>query len=475
LNTDFIFKTIQTRQGNYIYDRHTNTVFSVPDADFAEFIQIEKGELSPLDSPCFSKYQEQGVLQKNVVTEIENPSTHYLEHFAYNRLYQLTLQVTQQCNLRCAYCIYSGLYNNSRQHANKRMDFETAKKAIDFFINKTRERNRINIGFYGGEPLLEFDLIKKCVSYAKEMVEGKEVDFIMTTNGTLLTGEIARFVVENDFKLTISLDGSKREHDANRKFSSGKGSFDTIMGNVRQIRKEYPEYAKKISFTTVVNPKADLGCVMEFFQTDDILSDSYIMFSEMEEKDLKNAVNYDESFYLIRNYEYFKMLLMLVGKISRDSVSKLMLVSHGQYELFHQTLHKHFALVPKTHHGGPCLPGIKRLFVTTDGKFLPCEKVSETLDYFYIGSAETGFEMDKMKNMINNGKVTAEECKNCWNLSNCMICSVEIEFGENGALCKANKLPCCTREKKRVWNNLYELCVLREHGYDIPQTGDMPV
>ena len=154
-----------------------------------------------------------------------------------NDLSQLILQVTQQCNLRCAYCAYSGIYEGHRVHQNKRMSFELAKRGIDFFIKHSREKDSIDIGFYGGEPLLEFDLLKKCTEYARGLVEGKELTFGLTTNGTLLKDEIAEYLVENDFRIGISLDGPKREHDINRRFANGKGSFDTIIQNVKRLKK----------------------------------------------------------------------------------------------------------------------------------------------------------------------------------------------------------------------------------------------
>ena len=125
------------------------------------------------------------------------------------------------------------------------MSWDTAKKAIDFFLKRNIELPEIIIGFYGGEPLLEFDLIKKCVEYVESIVEGKKVFFNITTNGTLLTDEVVDFFVEKDFKLSISLDGSQKEHDVNRKFRDGSGSFNTIINNIKRIKTRYPQYNKK--------------------------------------------------------------------------------------------------------------------------------------------------------------------------------------------------------------------------------------
>lgn len=458
----------------YVYDRHTNSVFSVSDREYHEFCKIESGEMRASESEVFQRYQNMGVLQENIIEEIEHPGILYLEHHAKNRLYQLILQVTQQCNLRCGYCAYSGIYIHNREHSNKRMSYETAKKAIDFFIERTSEMEKIHISFYGGEPLLEFELIQKCVEYANNMVEGKEVTFGITTNGTLLTDEVVDFLYKNNFQLMISLDGSKEEHDINRKFMSGEGSFDVIMNHVKHIKEMYPDYGNMVMFNTVVNPKSNLSCVMEFFQTDDVLSDNHIIFNSVNEDGLKVDLDYEESYDLIRRFEYLKVLLVLIGKISEESVSKLMRDAITQNKEFYEILNKHYPILKKFHHNGPCMPGIRRLFITVDGKFFPCEKVSETSDFYCIGSLETGFSYEKMKRLLNIGEYTSEECKECWILQNCSICADQFETSEDCSVCKKNKLGKCKEEKMRIVDCLYEICVLREFGYD-PKTGSEAV
>ena len=170
---DVIFRTFRTYRNNYVYDRHSDAVISVNEEEFREFCRVEKGEIKAENSPVIKKYQKQGMFMPNIVEEIHHPRTEILEHNSLQKLHQLILQVTQQCNLRCEYCAYSGIYEGNRTHSSNRMSFETAKKAIDFFLEHSTENSNVSIGFYGGEPLLEFDLIKRCVSYIKETCEGK--------------------------------------------------------------------------------------------------------------------------------------------------------------------------------------------------------------------------------------------------------------------------------------------------------------
>ncbi|WP_227060852.1 4Fe-4S cluster-binding domain-containing protein [[Clostridium] scindens] len=140
-----------------------NAVIAVDEDEFNELRKVEKAELAAEKSAVIAKYQKEGLFKPNVVEKIWHPQTDIVEHHTEKKLQQLTLQVTQQCNLRCEYCIYSGIYDGNRTHANKRMNFEVARKAIDFFLEHSIETSDVVIGFYGGEPLLEFELIRRCI------------------------------------------------------------------------------------------------------------------------------------------------------------------------------------------------------------------------------------------------------------------------------------------------------------------------
>lgn len=465
-NNSVIFRVFRTYRKNYVYDRHTNSVFAVNEEEYQELRNVEKGILSPEKSEVIKKYQKEGLFKPNVVKTLWHPQTRIMEHHAQKRLKQLILQVTQQCNLRCEYCAYSGIYEGNRTHADKKMSFETAKKTIDFFFEHSVENPDVVIGFYGGEPLLEFELIKQCVAYINEINEGKNIRFGMTTNGTLLKGERAKFLAEHEFVIGISLDGSKSEHDACRKFPDGTGSFDIVINNIKNLTELYPDYVKnKVSFYTTVNPYMDLGCVLEYFSASDIINDNSIMFNSMVSVNLKEELPYKESFFQIRKYEYIKMLFSLVNKLDKKYVSRLTSGAVDQAIRIKRALHRKGELGENMHPGGPCMPGVLRLFVRYDGKFFPCERVNESLDFYNIGSVSTGFDLERMRDILNIGRLTEEECKKCWNLRHCMLCSSEIEFHGGDVPCKEDKLKICKTKKLSTESDLYEQCVLQEFGY----------
>lgn len=436
--------------------------------EYQELRKVEKGELAAEKSPVIRKYQQQGLFHPNIVTAIRHPQTDILEHNAGKRLSQLILQVTQQCNLRCEYCAYSGIYEGNRTHANKNMDFETAKQAIDFFLAHSTENAESAIGFYGGEPLLRFDLIKKCVDYLEASVEGKKLQYVITTNGTLLTEDKMSFFVQHDFSLSISLDGSKEEHDACRKFPNGEGSFDIIINNIKKFEEKYPEYVKEhVRFMTTVNPYMNLGCVLEYFKTSDVINDTKITYNGMSESNLKEETHYQESYYMIRRFEYMKTLLMLIGKLEEQYVSRLMSSTVDNAIRKKKSLHQKKEIGYVEHHGGPCQPGVMRLFVNVAGNFYPCEKTSEEIEFYRIGSLKEGFLIDKMEALLNIGQWTEQECIDCWNLRHCLICANQIELNESGKLCRECKLKKCADSKDRTEFELYEQCVLKEFGYEL--------
>ena len=159
-------RIFETPMSKYVYDTNRNAIINISDNTYAFLKENNNKPLEDLnDVPDEVRMMmQEGFLSSNKVCKIEHSLTGYLEDILDNKLQTITLQVTQQCNLRCEYCAYSGTYTN-RRHSEKTMDFETAKKGIDFLVHHSQNSKLLNLSFYGGEPLLEFDLIKKCIEY----------------------------------------------------------------------------------------------------------------------------------------------------------------------------------------------------------------------------------------------------------------------------------------------------------------------
>ncbi|HEX7681571.1 MAG TPA: radical SAM protein [Thermoanaerobaculia bacterium] len=183
---------------------------------------------------------------------------------------QLVLVVTEDCNLRCSYCYYSDSYTLSRNRTSRQLSFETGKKAIDYFFANAAPKvasnpmRKLAINFYGGEPMMAQRTLRELVLYAKAHAPA-ELVFAVTTNGTMLCGDIVDFLVENGFHILVSLDGPKEDHDRNRVYSNGQGSFEKIVENLRAFNTRYPDY-DHIHVSGVFDWKTDLLRVNEFHQ-----------------------------------------------------------------------------------------------------------------------------------------------------------------------------------------------------------------
>ena len=191
---NIVIKTFKTPRGNYVYDRETNSIISVSKEDYEVLCRVEKGETLVQDFQVLNRYREKGYFKNSKLEMIEHPENSRLEFYLESRIEQVTLQVTQNCNLRCAYCAYSGKYNQ-RSHTNKVMSFETMKRSVDFAIKHSYGIEKLNIGFYGGEPLLEIQNIKKIIKYIKQEYPGKKIDYTLTTNGTIFSEENIHFLI----------------------------------------------------------------------------------------------------------------------------------------------------------------------------------------------------------------------------------------------------------------------------------------
>jgi len=463
-----------TPGGFYIYDVNKNTILHTDKGTY----ELLKNH-STLEETCFENEEirlllANGYLSGERVDEIVHPVNELLPFYLENKVNSIILQVTQQCNLRCEYCVYSGSYHN-RTHANKRMSRETAVKAIDFLFSHSRDSKRNNIGFYGGEPLLEFDLMKECIEYAEKKSEGKILTFNLTSNGTLLSDEVVEFFEKHNVSVLISLDGPKEMHDRHRKQAgNGCGSFDIIMKNLESLKKRHPRYADKIRFSVVLDPQSDFTCVNEFFTTYDAVKDMGTSTSVISSKYSKQQIKVKEDFLVKRYYEIFKVLLHKLGRLDRKYVSSLMLEEYVHLRKLHDnSLTPSKSIGTKGHHGGPCVPGITRLFVNVNGDFYPCERVSEASEVMRIGSIDEGFDIAKIEAILNVGRVSKESCRNCWAFRLCFMCAV---FADNNTeLSGEKKLSNCGEIKASAEETLKDYCTLKEMGHDFSDLRELIV
>ena len=152
----------------------------------------------------------------------------------------LYLHLTLDCNMRCKYC-YGG------EKTNESMTFDIGRKALDFVLSRTK---KLSLRFFGGEPLLKFDLLKELTKYAVEHAQSTKIDYALVTNGTLFSEEVAKFCASYKIGCSLSLDGNQQSHDTNRIFPCGRGSFAEVEKNFSHMLK-YNPYAQVVA---VVSP-----------------------------------------------------------------------------------------------------------------------------------------------------------------------------------------------------------------------------
>ena len=163
-----------------------------------------------------------------------------------NNLVACTIDLTEGCNLACDYCF------TWSDHKPRKLPEAMGKRIIDWWLPQTDPNKHIQLSFWGGEPLLEFKLMKRLIAHANELNKSlnREMEFGGTTNGVLYTPDKVEWCAENRSLFLISLDGVKAAHDAHRKFPNGKGSFDIIEKNVKAALKLVPRHQVRFSICT---------------------------------------------------------------------------------------------------------------------------------------------------------------------------------------------------------------------------------
>lgn len=448
-----LYKIIETPYSYYLYETNKNQVYKVKEK------QIRK--LSENEETKNSLKISSGYISDNLPTTIEHPNTRKLPYL-YKGIKQIILQVTQNCNFNCNYCLYSQYGSTNRCHTNKTMSFEVAKKAVDFYLRNSTDNNKVVIGFYGGEPLLNLGLIRKIVSYSEQIFEGKTLDFVITTNGSLLTADIFKYLIDHNFQITISLDGPQDIHDRSRVFMhDGKGTFNTILTNLQNIYDCYPLYYNKIFFNVVVNPMYNLSSVVSFFDNHYFFKDNYVRLNTIDDSGLLEKHELSEEFVIEYRTYMFKYIMSMFGKYRHNNIPNcLKSILNMDYESIKSSFYPTPDLPSTATHGGPCIPGRTRLFIDVDGRFFPCERVSEKNTEFNIGNIIKGMDLAKCRNIINIAKLTEEKCKKCWAIRLCSICAKECD--DNGHISKKFKETLCVSKKESAINKLRFFILLDE-------------
>ncbi len=312
----------------------------------------------------------------------------------------LCVHPVHACNMVCRYCFadqgaFSGVHEWMRE--------ETARQAVDFLITQSGERQTLEIDFFGGEPLMNFPLIKKMVSYArsKEQRFDKRFKFTVTTNGLLLSDEIIDYLVSEDFAVVMSLDGRPDVHNNYRKDLNGQGTYSTVLDRCQAMirRMNHKEYyirgtytRENLEFSHDVQHLAEVG--FKRISLEPVISNPESSLS-IQEDDLKKIKE-----------EYIKIA---------DLCYEWQEGPHP-FDFFHFNI---------SLEGGPCRQkrlsgcgaGFDYMAVDPSGRLFPCHQFVGRADYS-IGHVESsnpgGFNRDVIWDLSQTNITTKEVCQKCW-------------------------------------------------------------
>ena len=462
METPFI-KLFHTPNSGYFYDVGKNEIIRIPKNVYLHLLEVMDGSTSLEQSDdedvleMIKSFKELGYLSSKRPHIIQHSATSMVPLLLNRCIDKITLQLTQDCNFRCKYCIYSEEKNlKQRSHMKKTMTFETAKKAILFYRDHAVDSIMYNVGFYGGEPLLEWPLLKEVVLFAEKELMGKLLTFSITTNASLLTESVVEFLEKHNISVLVSFDGVKSVNDKNRVFQNGMGTSDVVLKNIKMIKERHPQLYENLRISSVVSPEI---CISEFNKYpndfDGIpLSNYTVSLEDNTEHDttipfeLYRAMEKEAFLAYLAEAELYSLPLSPYGFGQLENIRnsmRLMKHSSGIQRI----------MAP----GGPCLPGKSRLFVTVDGMLYPCERVNEVNTYC-IGNVEHGFNYEKAAQMLNIGSISEGECSNCWAIRHCTMCAKFFDFTLRNA--RQEKIRFCASIQNRVSNKMRAMILLSE-------------
>lgn len=360
---------------------------------------------------------------------------------------QLVFEVTDSCNLKCKYCAYGEFYDDFDKRENKMMQTSSAIRLIEY-LNQywSSERNTsaksfIYISFYGGEPLLNFNFIHDIVYYIENKLHCPRRKFLfsMTTNAILLHKYID-FLVAHDFHILVSLDGNKI-NDSYRVDHNGKSSFDRVTRNVDLLREKYPNFFdKNINFNSVLHNRNSVEDIYSFFKTKyckkptiSELNNSGIKTDKKQEFN-QTYRNSEESLHQAEHYEEIEKDLFIDSSSYKSLLLYLQQYSGFYYRDYTDLLCDRTQLkyIPT----GTCLPFSKKMFVTVNGKILPCERIGHQYGLGHLTT--TGIELDvvEIARKYNQYYTKMEnQCNYCKNKPSCIQCLFNIKDIEKRPIC----------------------------------------
>ncbi|MDD3947712.1 MAG: thioether cross-link-forming SCIFF peptide maturase [Clostridia bacterium] len=388
---------------HFLWDIESGSLHHVDYAAFLcakERFGLEKNEKEQADYTAIPIVEKNEIMTEldTLVAEGSLDAPHPLQKFHKNTalVKALCLHICHDCNMCCDYCFASGgTYNTAKDY----MSYETGRQAIDFLLKNSGARHNLEVDFFGGEPLLNFEVVKQIVTYSQKRAAqlGKEILFTLTTNCLGLNQDIINYLNENMENVVLSVDGRKETHNGVRHSKSGKDVYDKILQSVKDFRKVRgnKKYYVRGTFTA-----DNLDFADDIFYLNDQGFDQISLEPVVLPLDHPLAITEAHVETICKEYER-----LAEGYIDRRKTEKWFNFFHFMMDLEH----------------GPCInkrltgcgAGTEYLAVSPTGDLYPCHQFVGEQEY-YLGNVVEGILYPEIREKFACTSVLDKEhCKDC--------------------------------------------------------------
>lgn len=331
------------------------------------------------------------------------------------------ISITENCNLRCTYCCYSGKYKNNRIHGTKSMSADDID-AIYEFIKRTVKSKDLKIAFYGGEPLTNLPLLKYAIEKASVFFQGYNLSVSISTNGVLLTPCTIDWFIKRNVRIDISIDGHKQIHDRQRINVTGNGSFDYVYKALSYIKQQHPQYLKEnVLLLMTLTSLSDLETIARHWAKDEVLCNLVPTKISSLAPNFKVGVTECDYEELVEKY------LELLSCYERHRDWVVLQVFFEQciaYWINRPILDASDGIPMST-----CLPISNKLYIDANMKIGVCEKIA---DRYRIGNVDNGIDWKEANNLVSSYyKHRKDRCRKCPAVRMCNLCLTAVEYNDS--------------------------------------------
>ncbi len=428
---------------NIVLDVNSGSVHVVDEIVYDMIPMYENMSLEEISAKLADKYSADDIKEAyEEITELKEAGSLFTEDIYENYIDSfknrqpvvkaLCLHIAHDCNLACQYCFAEeGEYHGRRAL----MSFEVGKKALDFLVANSGSRRNLEVDFFGGEPLMNWEVVKQLVEYGRSIEEAnnKKFRFTLTTNGVLLNDDILDFVNKEMGNIVLSTDGRKEVHDRMRPFRNGKGSYDLIMPKFKKVAdsRNQTNYYVRGTFTHYN---------LDF--SNDVLSLADQGFKQIS---VEPVVASPEDAYALRTED----LPQIFEEYDKLAVEMIKREKEGRgFNFFH-------FMIDLT--GGPCVykrlsgcgSGTEYLAVTPWGDFYPCHQFVGNED-FLLGNVDDGIVRKNICEEFKQCNVYSKpKCKDCFAKLFCSGGCAANSYNFHGNINDSYEVG-CEMERKRV-------------------------